>query len=129
MNEIIFILYVKDQARSRDFYSKILDINPSLDVPGMTEFALMDNVKLGLMPETGIKKILSDKTPDPANGNGIPRCELYLYVDNPEFYYLRALEHGAVSISNCDNRDWGDYAGYCADTDGNVIAFACRGDS
>lgn len=35
-----FILYVADQARSRDFYRTVLATEPTLDVPGMTEFDL-----------------------------------------------------------------------------------------
>jgi hypothetical protein len=32
-----FILYVQDQQRSRDLYRVLLDREPMLDVPGMTE--------------------------------------------------------------------------------------------
>jgi len=120
------ILYVSDQKRSRDFYSAILLKEPSLDVPGMTEFALSNNLKLGLMPENGIAKILSDKTPHPSSGNGIPRCELYLKVSNPEDSYRLAVSLGAKEISMVQHRDWGDTAGYVADPDGHIIAFASR---
>ena len=48
-----FILYVSDQQRSRDLYAVLLDLDPVLDVPGMTEFDL-GGCKLGLMPEEGI---------------------------------------------------------------------------
>jgi hypothetical protein len=58
-----FILYVIDQQKSTDFYTKLFRINPDLNVPGMTEFKLSANCKLGLMPNKGIAKILSDKTP------------------------------------------------------------------
>jgi hypothetical protein len=75
-----FILYVKNQQLSKEFYQKLLSASPVLDVPGMTEFLLEKNVKLGLMPEDGIQKILANRVPHPATGNGIPRCELYLYI-------------------------------------------------
>jgi catechol 2,3-dioxygenase-like lactoylglutathione lyase family enzyme len=32
------ILFVKDQQKSRDFYSAALSLVPQLDVPGMVEF-------------------------------------------------------------------------------------------
>lgn len=118
------ILYVEDQKRSRDFYSKLLAKQPSLDVPGMTEFILSDNLKLGLMPENGIAKILSDKTPHPSTGNGIPRCELYLYVEDSDKQYQQAVSLGANEISPVSLRDWGDRVGYVSDLDGHVIAFA-----
>lgn len=120
------ILYVADQQQSRDFYSAILQKTPALDVPGMTEFVLMDGLKLGLMPENGIAKILADKTPHPKNGNGIPRCELYLLMENPEDAFALALDAGATEISPVQDRDWGDRVGYVADKDGHVLAFAGR---
>ncbi|MCB0728409.1 MAG: lactoylglutathione lyase [Ignavibacteriae bacterium] len=123
------ILYVSDQNNSRDFYTKILQKEPDLDVPGMTEYTLADNLKLGLMPEEGIVNILKDKTPHPKSGNGIPRCELYLLVDNIVESYEAALKAGAKEISSIEERDWGDIVGYVSDFDGHVIAFAKKIDS
>lgn len=57
----------------------------------MTEFDLNYSAKLGLMPEKGIIKILADKTPNLNNGNGIPRCEIYLKVENAEEYLVEEL--------------------------------------
>ena len=99
-------------------------MEPDLDEPGMTEFQVSQNHKLGLMPEDGIEKILLDKAPSPKSAKGVPRCELYLYVDNPKRYFKRALEHDAKLVSDLALRNWGDFAGYVADPDGNVIAFA-----
>lgn len=124
MNEIEFIIYVKDQDKSKEFYEGLLEIKPSLHVPGMTEFILSKNVKLGLMPENGIAKIISHNLPHPNNGNGIPRCELYLKVEAPEKYLKRGIELGGKEISKLQNRDWGDKVGYISDLDGHIIAFA-----
>lgn len=124
MNNILFVLYVGDQARSRDFYIKVLHLEPTLDVPGMTEFKLPCGGMLGLMPETGIKRLLGEPLPDPSAGNGIPRAELYLFVDDPEADLNTALAQGATLLSKVQPRDWGDLAGYCLDPDGNVVAFA-----
>ena len=120
----ITILYVADQNRSCEFYKKVLDIEPVLNVPGMTEFQITENCKLGLMPEKGIAKILKDAVPHPESGNGIPRCELYLEVDNPEEYFNRSVNYGAKKVSEIIPRDWGDAAGYVADPDGHIVAFA-----
>ena len=117
------VLFVSDQQKSRDFYAAILEKQPVLDVPGMTEFNLADNLKLGLMPENGIAKILLDKTPHPSIGNGIPSCELYLHTDNIEEAFERAKAAGAKEISRIKDRDWGDTVGYLADFDGHIIAF------
>ena len=123
---IEFILYVRDQSVSKEFYSKVLSLEPSLDVPGMTEFTLSENCKLGLMPEDGIATILADATPHPNIGSGIPRCELYLTVENPDLYITKAINAGALEISPICERNWGDSAGYVSDPDGHIIAFASR---
>lgn len=118
------ILYVADQQKSREFYSSILQRQPDLDVPGMTEFILTKELKLGLMPESGIAKILKDRTPHPASGNGIPRCELYLLVDSLSEAFEQSLKAGATEVSAIQDRDWGDRVGYVSDPDGHIIAFA-----
>jgi predicted enzyme related to lactoylglutathione lyase len=120
----MIILYVSDQEKSKTFYETVLEKKATLHVPGMTEFALTNGFALGLMPEKGIAKILVPFTPHPENGNGIPRCELYLIVMDPEEALQRALSAGAKMISPAEARDWGDTVSYCADPDGHVIAFA-----
>jgi len=124
MKEAIFILYVKDQAASADFYQRVLDRQPRLNVPGMTEFALTDGSVLGLMPAAGIKRFLGDRLPDPAQANGVPRAEVYLRVDDPAAYHERALTLGATEMDGLAHRDWGDIAAYSLDPDGHVLAFA-----
>lgn len=121
---IEFILYVADQDASKRFYAQILGLAPVLDVPGMTEFLLAENCKLGLMPNRGIAKIIGEVLPHPEQGTGIPRAELYLRVDNAEERVGRALRAGAKAVSPVGLRDWGDRVGYVADPDGHVIAFA-----
>ncbi len=127
MKEIEFILYVSDQQKSKDFYQQLLNIKPSLDVPGMTEFKLNEGVKLGLMPEGGIAKIIDGKISHPSNGQGIPRCELYLVVENAQEFMDKGIKLGGKEISKLSDRDWGDRVGYISDVDGHIIAFAERG--
>jgi predicted enzyme related to lactoylglutathione lyase len=124
MLEIEFILYVSDQSKSTDFYTNLFQISPGLDVPGMTEFKINEFTKLGLMPETGISKIICPRMPNPKEGNGIPRCELYLTVKNSLEYLNRGIEFGGIMVSKLEDRDWGDKVGYLADIDGHIIAFA-----
>src|SRR5690554_5061471 len=118
------ILYVKDQQKSTDFYTKIFRKNPDLNVPGMTEFQLAENFKLGLMPNTGIAEILQKHTSHPESGNGIPRCELYFYVDDLQLEFENAIVNGAKLISAIENRGWGDRVCYFSDPDGLIGAFA-----
>jgi len=97
--EMIVILYVADQKRSKLFYETILKKAPELDEPGMTCFRIHDQFSIGLMPEAGIEKILGDSVPAASSGNGIPRCELYLFVNDPEFSLETASQAGAKIIS------------------------------
>lgn len=124
--QLEFILYVSNQEKSRDFYQILLQQKPSLDVSGMTEFTLNDFVKIGLMPNDGIAKIITPKLPHPTSCIGIPRCELYLQVDNIETIFEEAKQAGATEISPITLRDWGDYVGYISDFDGHVIALATK---
>ncbi|MCB0365009.1 MAG: VOC family protein [Bdellovibrionaceae bacterium] len=118
------ILYVEDQERSRDFYSRVLMTKPVLDVPGMTEFLLGGPAVLGLMPNKGIKKLLGDVIVDPETGSGVPRAELYLVVEDPTIMFERAVKEGAKELSPFEMRDWGDRVAYVQDFDGHIIAFA-----
>lgn len=118
------ILYVNEQAASCEFYKKIFRKEPELDVPGMTEFHLSGSCKVGLMPNKSIAKILSDKTLHPETGNGIPRCELYMLVENVQLEFDNAVKSGAKLISPISNRDWGDKVCYFSDPDGHILAFA-----
>lgn len=120
------ILYVADQHASKSFYSILLKMKPCLDVPGMTAFDISENIKLGIMPNTGIEKIFADKMPSPELANGIPRCELYLHCSDPiEREMDRAIACGAKLISPISDRDWGDRVCYLSDPDGHIIALAC----
>lgn len=120
----MIILYVSLQDRSTTFYECILGKNPILNVEGMTEFQLSSDFLLGLMPESGITNIICPMMPLPSSANGIPRCELYLWVDDPAKMLELAVRSGATHISNAKTRDWGDVVSYCADPDVHIIAFA-----
>ena len=118
------IFYVANQDRSSAFYREVLGAEPSLDVPGMTEFTLSESSVLGLMPEEGISRLLAPKLDVPAGGRSDYRAELYLVVDDPSSYHARALAAGAEELSAVQARDWGHVAGYSRDADGYILAFA-----
>lgn len=123
MIRALFILYVADQERSAEFYSRVLDRASNLHVPGMTEFKLNDGNSLGIMPEAGIRRLLGDKLPNPADANGIPRAELYLALPDAGLFHQRALAAGARELSAMELRSWGDRVAYSLDPDGHVLAF------
>jgi uncharacterized protein len=117
-----FILYVTDQARSAQFYAAVLGVPPRLDVPGMTEFDLGPGCVLGLMPLTGVTRLFN--RPQPKAAEGDLRTEVYLLVADPQELHARAIQAGACELSPYSLRDWGHYAAYSVDFDGNVLAFA-----
>ena len=119
----ITILYVTDQDASRLFYQAVLETEPRLDVPGMTEFDLGNGMILGLMPVTGIRQLLGEAL-IPVENNPAPKAEVYLRVEDAVSYLNRAVENGARLILAVAARDWGDRVGYCLDQDGHVLAFA-----
>lgn len=119
LHSVHSILFVADQAASREFYQKVLQLAPCLDVPGMTEFELRPGCKLGLMPHAGVQRLLGECTP--AGGS-----ELYFYVDDPELYQARALAAGARLVSDLSPRNWGDRAVYLHDADGHLLVFAAQ---
>lgn len=118
MRPPLFVLYVADQARSAAFYRAVLQREPILDVPGMTQFALGEGALLGLMPATGIERLL------PIQTGTLPRAELYLVVPDAMAAHERALRAGARELSPLSPRNWGDLAAYSQDPDGHVLALA-----
>jgi predicted enzyme related to lactoylglutathione lyase len=121
-----FILFVADQKRARDFYRPVLQREPRLDEPGMTEFDLGGDAILGLMPEESISSLLGPSLPNPGSARGAPRAELYLHVTDPQEYLRRLVASGGTLIDEVRLRDWGDNAGYGLDLDGHLLAFAER---
>jgi len=126
VNKSHIILYVSDQQKSCELYASLFDKEPILNVPGMTEFEIQPNLILGLMPNESIAKIISPTLPHPSTGNGIPRCELYLYVLDLKSQFERCKNLNFKLIDELKDRDWGDRAFYMADLDGHVIALAER---
>jgi len=118
-----FIIYVADQQRAMEFYSRTLGCTPRLHVKGMTEFDAAGAV-LGIMPETSASRLLNIELETFEARRGVPRSEIYLVVDEPASYHARAIAAGAVEISPLASRDWGHEAAYSLDPDGHVLAFA-----
>jgi catechol 2,3-dioxygenase-like lactoylglutathione lyase family enzyme len=125
MNPSLVIWYVSDPAEARRFYRALLLVEPTLDAPGMTEFALPGGLQLGLMPEAGIRRLLPELAQCAPHSAGAARAELYLRVEDPQAWLERALAAGARLLDPVAARDWGERAGYVLDPWGHVLAFAC----
>lgn len=127
-----FIFYVADQRKSAGDYRAILQAEPVLDVPGITEFLVRDGTLLCLLPIEGAKRLLgAERFSGAPAGEGTvaasrPTAEVYLLVDDPEGFHQRALDRGFVELSSMQARDWGHRAAYSMDPDSNVVAFAAK---
>ncbi|HTR94207.1 MAG TPA: VOC family protein [Trebonia sp.] len=119
MHAAQFILYVADQARARDFYRHVLAAEPTLDVPGMTEFEL-GGATLGLMPGADMEALLDGQV---RAGTG-QRCELYLRRGDAAAALARAVDAGGRLLDELRDRTWGERAGYVLDLDDHVLALA-----
>ena len=119
-----FILFAAAQDESTRFYTSVLGEAPILNVPGMTEFRLSESAVLGLMPASGIVRLLGEAIVHPSLVQGVPRSELYLVVDDPSAFHARAMAAGARELSPLKLRDWGHMVAYSLDPDGHLLAFA-----
>lgn len=95
--QVHFILYVSDQKASAGFYERVLASRPQLDVPGMTEFRLNDGSVLGLMPGTGIKRLLGDRLPDPA-GRARSARRLSVFRHRPPTHFSSRAASGSRAL-------------------------------
>lgn len=118
MNATEVILYVADQRRAARFYATVLGLDPSLDVPGMTEFDL-GGATLGLMPGADIVELV----PAIDLGSG-QRCELYIRRRDAERVLERVPAAGGRVLAQLAPRPWGESVGYALDPDGHVLAVA-----
>lgn len=118
------IIYTSDLEQATKFYRCVLGKNPTLEVPGMSEFELNCNTVLGIMPAEGIRRILKERINEPNCSKDNVKCEIYIRSDNANQIYNNALSAGGELISGFELRNWGEEVAYCLDLDGNLLAFA-----
>lgn len=118
MNANEVILYIADQDRATAFYATVLGAEPTLQVPGMTEFDL-GGVTLGLMPGSDMAELVPELEP----GVG-QRCELYLRRAEAERMLALVESAGGRLLAGLSARPWGETVGYALDPDGHVVAIA-----
>lgn len=124
MYPLEIILYVEDQNISKNFYKNILEINPRLDVPGMTEFEINPGCILGLMPYNNIKILLPQSFYTFLQCDIIPTCELYIITDEINRKIELAVQNGANLLSPLSLRNWGHEVVYFSDPDSHILALA-----
>jgi len=119
-------LTVRETAKAIEFYKKAFDAQEIFRFSSPDGKTIMHaEIRIG---DSAI--MLCDEMPQmgclsPTSIGG-PSGSIYLYVNDAHSVFNKAISAGAKPVSNCEDRDWGDRAGYCVDIDGHVIVFARR---
>ena len=101
-----FIHYVRDQEASLEFFQSVWGHQPTLDVPGMTEFTVTEKTVIGLMPKRDVVRLLDLDIAEVSRSS--IRGEIYSVVLSPGSYHQRVLAAGAKELSALAPRSWGD---------------------
>jgi catechol 2,3-dioxygenase-like lactoylglutathione lyase family enzyme len=94
-----------------------------VDVPVYAEFALPENLRLGLYQREAFSHN-TGQLPQALPDGGITGTELYLYPAEFAAALAQLERLGARQLSALAQRDWGDEVAYFADPDGNILALA-----
>ncbi|XP_054814484.1 uncharacterized protein LOC129315018 [Prosopis cineraria] len=69
---------------------------------------------------------LTGKVQTPGSGRGRQPGEICFVYDDVEAAYKRAIEKGAVGVSEPEKKEWGQKVGYVRDIDGIVVRMRSR---
>src|SRR4030095_5106500 len=118
-------LIVKNAGKAIDFYKKVFDAQElsRFEMPG-TGKIMHAEVKIG-----DSMLMLAEEMPEqgcvaPSSQSGTPPVSLYLYVENVDTVFNRAVESGAKVRMAVADMFWGDRWGQFADPDGQLWSVA-----
>ncbi|XP_034687614.1 uncharacterized protein LOC117915953 [Vitis riparia] len=117
------VLYVKDVAKSTAFYAKAFGCNVRR-LDESHRWGELDSGKTTIA-FTPVHQRETDRitgaVQDPWSGRERPPVELcFAYVD-VDAAYKRAVENGAMAVSEPEEKEWGQKVGYVRDIDGIVV--------
>lgn len=116
-------LVVEDAAKALDFYRKAFGAEETVRMPGPNgrimhaEFRIGDSV---LMLGEG----MPDRAPNHPKALGGTPVSLYVYMDNVDAAWKRALDAGAKQIMPLQDMFWGDRTGWLEDPFGHAWSLA-----
>uniref|UniRef100_A0A7N0TCZ6 VOC domain-containing protein n=1 Tax=Kalanchoe fedtschenkoi TaxID=63787 RepID=A0A7N0TCZ6_KALFE len=119
------VVYVKDVAKSVDFYAKVFGYNVRrLDQShrwgelesGQTTIAFTPAHQHETDDLTG--EVINV---DPKSSSRRPPVEVCFAYSDVDAAYKRAVENGAVPVSEPEQKEWGQKVGYVRDEDGIVV--------
>jgi predicted enzyme related to lactoylglutathione lyase len=120
---VLTILAVRDLARAAAFYRAAFGWVLRVEAPVYVELELPDGRGLGLYLREAYAKNIR-QMPVALVEAEITGTELYFHVDDVDEAVQQLVGAGARMLSPAAARDWGDFAAYLADLDGNVIVVA-----
>ena len=116
-----YLVFTGDCGKALDFYQKALGAQlpmpPEKTPDGKIMHAMM---KIG---DSNI--MLSDSFQPKSRITGL-KSNLWLYVDNADAYYERAIKEGCKSVMKMEDAFWGDRLGEVKDPFGHTWNFATR---
>ncbi|KAF2283424.1 hypothetical protein GH714_004276 [Hevea brasiliensis] len=108
------VVYVKDVAKSLDFYEKAFGYHMGKLDSGQTTIAFTP-----IHQRETDKRSGAVQTPQ-TDGERPPLEVCFAYAD-VDAAYKRAVENGAVALSQPEDKEWGQRVGYVRDIDGIVV--------
>jgi uncharacterized glyoxalase superfamily protein PhnB len=116
-----YLVFTGDCSKALDFYQKAL--NAKMEWPAEKT---PDGKVMHAMVKIGDSNImLSDTFQNPDNITGL-KTNLWLYVDDSDAYYNRAVKEGCEVVMKIEDVFWGDRIGEVKDPFGHTWNFASR---
>jgi PhnB protein len=111
-------LFVADAAKAIDFYKKAFGAEEVMRFPGPDGRIMYAELRIGDSP-----LMLGDEMPEqgtrgPRSLGGTP-VSLFLYTENVDASWKRAVDAGGKPVVPLDNQFWGDRAGCIEDPGGH----------
>ncbi|TXG74023.1 hypothetical protein EZV62_002602 [Acer yangbiense] len=117
------VVYVKDVAKSVDFYAKAFGHN----VRRLDESNRWGELESG-QTTVAFTPLHQHETDDltgsvqsPSSGRVRQAVEVCFAYPDVDAAYKRAVENGAVAVSEPEEKEWGQKVGYVRDIDGIVV--------
>ncbi|KDP44216.1 hypothetical protein JCGZ_05683 [Jatropha curcas] len=117
------VVYVKDVAKSVDFYARAFGYHVRR-LDNSHRWAELDSGETTIAFTPVHQHETDDRSGEvqtPRNGHERPPLEVCFAYADVDAAYKRAVENGAVPVSQPEEKEWGQKVGYVRDIDGIVV--------
>lgn len=118
-------LIVRDANRAIDFYKRALGAEERYRMKGPDGSIMHAEIQIGDSPIMLAEENEQWGSKSPLSTNGVP-VSLYIYVDDADKAFARAIEAGATERYPLEDAFWGDRFGKLADPFGHEWGIAQR---